>query len=133
MQRFYMQLSPFWTPLLALFGARPSRSFAEIDGNTIRLKFGFFDHTFPCNDVESVEERKWPLPYGLGWRIAGAGRIGLIGSYKNVVEIKFRTEHRVSMLVLRLHCDRLAISLKEPQQFIAHLDKCRAIKSYFQR
>jgi len=126
-QRFSMQLSPFWAPLLALFGARPSRSFADIDGNTLRVKFGFFYHTFPCDDVESAEERNWPLLFGIGWRTNLTGLIGLIGSYKNVVEIRFRTTHRVNMLIPHLRCDRLAISLKEPKHFLAHLDNCRKV------
>ena len=44
-----------------------------------------------------------------------AGLVGLIGSYKNIVEIRFRTRHRDNMLIPRLRCDRLAISLKDPK------------------
>jgi len=127
MQRFPMQLSPFWLPLLALFSATPSRSFVETDGNTLRVRFGFFHHVFPCSDVKSARERNWPLLFGIGWRTNLVGLVGLIGSYRNVVEIRFRSRHRVNMLVPHLRCDRLAISLKDPKTFLACLDSYRKV------
>ena len=122
MQRFSMQLSPFWLPLLTLFGATPSRSFVEIDGSTLRAKFGFFYHTFPLDDIESAVQRNWPLLFGIGWRTNFVGLVGLVGSRKNVVEIKFRSRHRVNMVIPRLRCDRLAVSLKDPKAFLACLE-----------
>ena len=122
MQRFPMHLSPFWLPLLTLFGATPSRSFVEIDGSTLWARFGFFHHAFPLDDIEGARERNWPLLFGLGWRTNFVGLVGLIGSYKNVVEIKFRSKHRVNMVIPRLPCNRLTVSLKDPKVFLAHLE-----------
>jgi len=127
MQRFPMQLSPFWLPLLALFGATPSRSFVEIDESRLRAKFGFFSHAFPLHDIEGAKERNWPLLLGIGWRTNFVGLVGLIGSYKNVVEIKFSTAHRVNMVIPYLRCDRLAISLKDPKAFLACFETCRQV------
>ena len=117
-----MKLSPWIAPLLALFGGTPSRSFVEISDTDLRAKFGWlFDHTFPIEDVVGVDERSWPLLYGMGWRTTLTGRIGLVGSYGNVVEIRFRKRHRVMMLIPRLPCDRLAVSLEDPEGFISGL------------
>jgi hypothetical protein len=126
-QRFSMQLSPFWLPLLVLFSATPSRSFLEINGNMMRVRFGFFYHTFSCDDVESAKARNWPLLFGIGWRTDFVGLLGLIGSYRNVVEIKFRTRHHVNMVVPHLRCNRMAVSLKDPKRLLAFLENYRKV------
>ena len=121
-QRFQMHISPIWGPLLALFGGTAGRSFVEIDRTTLRAKFGWlFDHTFPLSDIQGAEERHWPWLYGLGWRTSVNGLKGLIGSYKNVVEIRFNSKHRVTMVIPGLRCNRLAVSLEKPQDFLEFL------------
>lgn len=121
-KRYPMLLSPGWKPLLALFGGTPGRSFVELDEQTLRAKFGWlFHHSFPLADIAGASQRRWPLLYGLGWRTNLVGRIGLIGSYSNVVEIQFRTRHRVRLLGLPLSCRQLAVSLKDPQGFLEAL------------
>lgn len=58
----------------------------------LRAKFGrLFDHPFLLANIESASCGPWPFIHGVGWRSNLAGRIGLIGSLKNVTDIRFRT------------------------------------------
>ena len=121
-QRFLIRRNKVLRPLLAPFGGTAARSFVEIDGDRLRAKFGWlFDYTFPIDQIEDAGPSKWPWYLGLGWRTTLRGRIGLIGSYKNVVEIRLRTRYRVNMVLPKLSCERLAVSLEEPEAFLEAL------------
>ncbi len=122
--RYPMKLSPTFRPLLALFGGTRSRSFVEITDTGLRAKFGWLsDYRFPLEDVARVEQRSWPLLFGVGWRIGLNGRIGLIGNFGNVVEIHFHKRQRVTMLIPRLRCDSLAVSLEDPEGLISAVER----------
>ena len=109
-----------------MLGGTASRSFVEIDGDHLRARFGWlFDYTFPVDQVEEAGRVTWPWYLGLGWRTTLRGRIGLIGTYRNVVEIRFRTRYRINMVIPWLACDRLAVSLEEPDAFLQALEAAR--------
>jgi hypothetical protein len=59
----------------------------------------------------------------LGWRSNLVGLVGLVASYRGVVQMRFRQRQRVSGIIpfIKLPCDRLAVSLREPDDFIAEL------------
>jgi len=119
--RFPILISPFWRPLLLLFGATGGRSFAQIEDGELRVRFGFlFDHRFPLAQIETVIPSRWPLWAGIGWRTTFRGTVGLIGTYVNIVEIRFKERQRVRM-VLPLSCRRLCLSMADPQAFVAAL------------
>lgn len=120
--RFKIKVNRWLAPLFALFGGTPGRSFAEISENGLRLKFGWlFDYRFPLNEVETAEGITWPWILGIGWRATLTGRIGLIGSLSDVVEIRLMRPRRVWMLIPWLPCDRIAVSLEQPEEFLAAL------------
>ena len=109
-----------------LLGATSGRSYVEIDEISLRVRFGWlFDYTFPISDVESARCSNWPLYFGLGWRTTLGGRIGLIGSLKGVVEVRLGDGHRVNMVIPRLRCNRLFISLEEPEGFTSVLEEAK--------
>ena len=78
--RFPIRRSPWWVPLLLLFGATPGRSYVELADDRLVARFGWlFHHSFPLADIEGAGRRSWPLLYGIGWRSNLFGVIGLIG------------------------------------------------------
>jgi len=67
---------------------------------------------------------RWPWYYGLGWRTNLRGLVGVVASMRGVVQIRFRQRQRVGIIPLvKLRCDRLAVSLEEPEAFMAALNE----------
>jgi len=125
--RFPILLSPFWRPLLLPFGGTPKRSYVELEDGALHVRFGWlFDHRFPLTQVEAASPSHWPLLGGIGWRTNFRGTVGLIGTYVNVVEIRFKERQRLRMF-LPTSCERLYLSLAEPHDFIAALQEATSI------
>ena len=122
-RRFPILVSPFWRALLFPFGVTPERAFAAIDDGELRVSFGrLFDHRFPLEAVETVAPSRWPLWAGIGLRTDFRRTVGLVGAYVNTVEVRFKKRQRVRMVV-PLPCERLVLSLEDPEAFIAALEK----------
>ena len=124
-RRFLIRRDAWLQPLLFLVGlVRDSNSYVAVEGDQLRVRFGwFFNQTFALSDIEIVEPIHWPWYYGLGWRSNLAGLVGVVASFRGVVQIRFRERQRVGGIIpfLKLSCDRLAVSLREPDDFIAAL------------
>jgi hypothetical protein len=119
-----MRRATILLPLIILFGGTAGRSFVEFDGVSIRCKFGWlFDHSFPIEQVERVTRSRWPWYGGIGWRADFRGTVGLVASYDGIVEIRLATKHRVKMIVPRLPCNRVFISLESPDEFVHAVGK----------
>ena len=119
--RFSIRRDPWWVPLLLLFGATSDRSCVELADDRLVARFGWlFHHSFPLPDIEGAGPRSWPWLYGIGWRSNLVGVVGLIGSRANVVEVRLKRRRWVWM-VLPLSCNRLAISLEDPEAFLEAL------------
>ena len=119
--RFPILVSRAWRPFLLPFGATVSRSYAEIEEGRLNVRFGLFDHTFPLDQVESAAPSHWPLWAGIGWRTNFRDIVGLVGSYSNIVEVRFKEPQRLQVLRLPVRCRRLYLSLQDPAAFIAAL------------
>ena len=116
--RFPILRARWVLPLLVLFGGTAGRSYLELTDDKLVARFGWLSHyTFPVADIESAGRRSWPLIGGLGWRTNFMGYLGLIGSYSNIVELRFKRRQRLWML-LPMRCDRLAVSLRDPNVFL---------------
>ena len=127
--RFPILLSPYWRPLLLPFGGTPKRSYVELEDGALHVRFGWlFNHRFPLSQVEAASPSHWPLLAGIGWRTNFRGTVGLIGTYVNVVEIRFKERQRLRML-LPTSCKRLYLSLAEPRDFIAALGQATAVEA----
>jgi hypothetical protein len=116
-QRFEALISPAWRPFLRVLGIKPENTFAEVVGDELHVQFGRLSHTFPLDAVESASIEDWPLWAGIGPRYV-PGTIGLVGTFINVVEVRF-AEPQVVRKGLPLRCTRLFVSLKDPAKFIA--------------
>jgi hypothetical protein len=117
--RYYMKVDPMWRPLTLIGGATRENSYVEFDDHDVTFCFGMlFGHTVPRSNIASVKRREWPVWAGVGWRADLFNMVGLIGSYQNVVEIELKEP----ILYWRVgHCKRLAISLEQPDEFVAAL------------
>jgi len=116
-----MLLSPLWWPLLLPFGGTSARSYVEIENGQLHVTFGWlFDQRFPLAEVEAASPSHWPWWAGIGWRTSFRGTVGLIGTYENIVEVRFKEPQRVRML-LPMTCRRLYLSLEEPRDFVTAL------------
>ena len=121
-QRFLIRRERLTRALLLAVGlARDSNSYVEIDAGRLHMRFGWlFDCSFALTDVALVEERPG---LDLRWRTDTGGLIGVAGSYEGVVEVRLREIRRLSgrLPFIKVGCDRLAISLEEPEAFVAAL------------
>lgn len=116
---YRMRLDTIWRPVLLMFGGIQSNSFVDMTEEVVHFHFGFvFDRTVARSEVESVTRRSWPWWMGVGWRSNLRGVIGLIGSHEGVVEVKLRHKQRAWGI---FPCDRIAVSLQEPDRFVAEL------------
>jgi hypothetical protein len=124
-RRFLIRRDGWLQPLLFLVGlVRDSNSYVAMEDDRLRVRFGwFFDQTFALGDIEGAEAMRWPWYYGLGWRSNLVGLVGLVASRRGVVAIRFRERRRVGGIVpfFKLRCDRLAVSLREPDELITAL------------
>lgn len=129
-RRFLIRRDAWLQPLLFLVGAaRDSNSYVAIEGERLRVRFGwFFNQSFALSDIEGAGPMRWPWYYGLGWRANLVGDVAVVASYRGVVAIRFRERQRVGGIVpfVKLRCDRLAVSLREPEALIAALSRAIA-------
>jgi len=115
--RFQIRVDPVWRPFMLIGGATRENSYAEVTDDGITVCFGLlFKRTIPFGDVKEVFARSWPFLYGIGWRSNLRGVIGLVGSYSGVVEIRLNERSRAWGV---FPCDRIAVSLEDPEGFIA--------------
>ena len=118
--RFPMKLDPWWRALLLVGGATQGNSYLEIERAAVTARVGMlYQDTIRLEDIESVEEGDWPLWMGGGWRIGFGQRLGLIGSYDGVVELRLRQASRVWRFA---SFTRLAVSLEDPVAFVGALN-----------
>lgn len=116
--RYAIRLSRWFRPLAAVFGARPARSFVEIEETTLHASFGpLFDERFGLEKVLDVQPTHWPVIAGIGWRINFVGSVGLIGSTKGVVRIRLRQPVKTRLAFLPVTCETLFVSLEKPDDF----------------
>jgi len=117
--RFRIRIDPIWRPLMLTGGATPGRSYVEVTDKFVSFHFGFWSRqTVDRDEVVSAAPRRWPVWYGVGWRSNLRGVIGLIGSYQGVVEVRLKNRVRAWAV---FPCDRIAVSLEDPDGFIAAL------------
>ena len=118
-----MRVDPWVRPITLVGGATRENSYVEFDNHDVTFCFGvLFGQTVPRSQIKSIRRREWPIWMGVGWRADFFRTVGLIGSYSNVVELEL-TEPIEFWRFAR--CSRLAISLEQPDEFVAALSVAR--------
>jgi len=122
--RYYMKVDPMWRPVVLVGGATRENSYVEFDDHDVTFCFGMlFSHTIQRSNIANVKRREWPIWLGVGWRTDFLNSVGLIGSFSNVVEIELKEPITFWRFA---RCTRLAISLEQPDEFVAALSVSRA-------
>ena len=122
-KRFPVLIRGRWWPLLMPFGVTQERAFVQVGERELRVCFGpLFDYRFPLEAVETVAPSRWPLWAGIGPRVNFRGTVAFVGAYENTVEVRFKERQRMRMLV-PVPCQRLIVSLEDPEAFMAALEK----------
>jgi hypothetical protein len=125
-QRFTIKVSPWWRPLLFLFGATPSRGWVKTGEHGIEARLGWYHLAIPWENVASAEPAKWPLYAGIGWRSDLRTTLGLIGSTAPVVRVRLCQPKRGRLLGLPLRYRDLYLSLDDPAGFRAAVESHRS-------
>ena len=138
----------FALALLPFFGATAGRSYLELTHDGLVLRFGWLcHHRFPLDEIEEAAFISGPVPYGPGWRrtrpyepgggysgglsiaygygvtLYSNGFINLVFLKGDVVEVRLKRPIRVRMMLPRVSCERLAVSLEDPEAFLEALAK----------
>lgn len=120
-EEFRILTSPLWAPFLWPVGVTRDQAYARLHDGKLHVHFGrVFDAEFPTGAIEGAELARWPLWAGIGPRTDFRGNVGLVGTYVNVVEVRFKEPQRVRLLV-PVTCRRLYLSMEEPHAFIEAL------------
>ena len=116
-----------WWPLLMPFGVTQERAFVQVGERELRVCFGpLFDFRFPLEEVERAAPARWPFWAGIGPRGGFRGTVAFVGAYEKTVEVRFKERQRVRMIV-PVPCQRLVLSLEDPEGFIAALARRTAM------
>ena len=119
MARFQMLIDRLWAPAVLVGGATHSNSYVDVTPEAVTFHFGYlFNHTESRDDIREVKARSWPWWMGIGWRSNMRGLLGLVGSYRNVVEVSFESRARAWGI---LPMNRIAISVEDPKGLIEAL------------
>src|SRR5689334_18136641 len=97
-KRFAVAISPVWRPALLVMGVTPKRSYVEVDEEDMHVSFGRLEYYFPLEAVEDIRLSNWPLWAGIGARTNFRGKVGLVGTYVNVVKITFKEPQQMRLL-----------------------------------
>ncbi len=107
--------------LLSAFSATEARSFIAVEPDALDIRFGFFHQRVARREVKAVRVEYREVPWyrlGIGWRTNFAGRVGLIGSPKNLVLIELSRPRRM-FIGVSVVAKELLVSLDAPDQFVA--------------
>ncbi len=117
--RFPILITGLGSALLLPFGVSRREALVQLRDGKMRVEFGpMFDHTFALKEIAGADRATWPLWAGIGPRTNLRGAVGLVGAYRNIVRITFRTPQRVRLFVVPVSCERLYLSLEDPDGFI---------------
>ncbi|MRG97078.1 PH domain-containing protein [Polyangium spumosum] len=119
--RTEIRRSTWVKPLLSVFGGTAERSYVDIEGDEIHIRFGWlFDERIPLSRVTSVERARWPLLGGLGWRTNFVDTVAVVGSYDDVVKIRLSPSLPLRVL-LRVPAETVYVSVQDPDAFVAEV------------
>ncbi|HUG15386.1 MAG TPA: hypothetical protein VMM78_10240 [Thermomicrobiales bacterium] len=108
-------------PVLALFGATASRSYIQIDPDTVTVRFGWYRIVIPREHIASADVDTWPWFGGYGWRTDFRRKLGLIGALDPIVRIHLAEPRRARLLGIPIRYQELYVSVDSPGALLAAL------------
>lgn len=127
--RFPILITDLSQVFMIPFGVTRRRAFAQMQDGMLHVRFGpMFDERIPLENIKKVEASKWPRWAGVGPRTDFRGRVGLVGSYSNTVKLTLKKPMDVHLFVLPVTCQKMYLSLEDPERFIGDLGKPRVVQ-----
>jgi hypothetical protein len=118
--RFPIRVTPLLRPLLWIYIATARRTFVEVDGAAVRIRFGFFDERVPREDIASFAE--YDPPWWTGWGLRWIpGHVLALGAHGGVVSFQFVRSRRMRLLPLLppfMVARRVSVSMEDPRALI---------------
>lgn len=120
-ERHQIAISPVWQSFMLFIGATKANSYVEIAGDDVHLHMGpGFNQTISRANVIGAAPMSWSIFNGIGVR-AGGRIVGLIGALGGVVEVQTRDSVTLRFAGFPWTVRRIAISMEDPDAFIAAL------------
>jgi hypothetical protein len=121
-QRFPMRLTLLGRLMAAPLVVKKERAYVDVTERDVHVLFApAFDERFPLSQIEEAVPAVWPIWAGIGPRTNFRGAVGIVGSYRNTVELRFKEAQEVRVVAMPVKCERLYISMEDPEAFIAAL------------
>jgi hypothetical protein len=118
-----MRIVPIFRPVAMLFSASAQRSFVEVTGAAVRVRYGFFDETFTRDAVASIDGYKPRWWHGLGWRY-WPRHVLLLGAHDGCVSMRLAHARRVALfpfLPRFVPVTRVTVSVQDPDALMRAL------------
>jgi hypothetical protein len=113
-RRFPIKRSAFWRPILTLFGAIDRWSYIEITPDVMRVRYSWYYLTIPRERIVAVDEQRWRMLWGIGWRSDLRRRVALIGAQEPVLRFEIEPPMRVHLLRIPIRMEELYVSVEQP-------------------
>ena len=127
--RFQIQITQLSQALMIPFGVTRRQAYAQLQDGVLHVRFGpMFNERIRLDNIETAEVSHWPRWAGVGLRTNLRGSIGLVGSYGNTVKLTLKEPQPIHMFVLPAKCERLYLSLEDPEGFLEAIGKPGARK-----
>ena len=114
-RRFAIRSSPFWRPLLVLFGATASRSYVMVEEDFVEVRFGFFHRRFARERIAAARQTEARWWYGVGWHTDLVRSLILNGSLQGMVELGEEIFHMPVRIGVPRYAGALAEVLRTPR------------------
>ena len=119
---FPIRVDPWWRPVLWLFGVTPARSLVTLEGDAIGVRFGFWQHHFPREQILAARRVRGSLLWGIGWHTDLRRRLVVNGSLAGMVELDLAAPEPYRLLGLPGRFTQLSVSLEQPDAFLRALN-----------
>lgn len=118
--RYPITIAPQWRGIFWLFGWSTARSYAAVEGETLRLEFGTAHERIPLAEIANVARGRWPFFYGFGAKYGPNGGVAYVGSTVGVVQIDFVRPRPMNVWgpFRRSHARCATVSIENADQFI---------------
>ena len=121
-RRFSLRIDPWWRPALFLIGLAGDRAWAELDSESLVVRFGFFRYRFARRSIAAAAPATVNWLWGIGIHTDLVRRLIINGSLAGMVELRFAPPGRIRLFsVIPVRFTHLWLSLDDPAAFLAAL------------
>ncbi len=120
-RRFAVKLSPYWRPVLVLYGATRGNCYVDLGPALFVAHFGWNKLELPREEIAWARRDGWSWWRGVGFRSNLRGSVGVIGAMSPVVRIHLRRPRLTVLSILPIQLRDVYVSVEDPEGLIAAL------------